>query len=306
MEIPSKDVSDATPDWSLTLNPIEELEYRLLLKLFPSDPNRLSGEAYRNRSKLKALLGNDIFERLSGKTVVDFGCGYGEQTLELAQQGAGLAIGVDIREDLLEGARRRAADVPNVTFLNASRLGASGFADFVLSVDAFEHFTEPADVLQQIHGLLKPGGFLLLSFGPPWLHPLGGHSFSVFPWSHIILSERALCRWHNAVKRTKLTSFGEVSGGLNRMTVGRFRVLVRSSPFQSATVTAVHIRKLRRFHNRITREFTTAIVRGQLQKRSTPTDPGYLARPTSVTTNGQNERRYAKSVRQGFHFNRES
>jgi len=178
------------------------VEFRVLRRLFPADPNRLSGEYYAGRSKLKVHLGEDIFERLRGKTVVDFGCGQGHQTIEIAQQGAALSIGVDVREELLVAAGEKAAGVPNATFLNSTRLGTTQFADFVLSIDAFEHFADPEGALRQMYGLLKPGGLLLVSFGPPWLHPLGGHAFSVFPWSYKLLSEQALCRWHNAVQQT--------------------------------------------------------------------------------------------------------
>jgi len=119
------------------------VEFRVLRRLFPADPNRLSGEYYAGRSKLKVHLGEDIFERLRGKTVVDFGCGQGHQTIEIAQQGAALSIGVDVREELLVAAGEKAAGVPNATFLNSTRLGTTQFADFVLSIDAFEHFADP-------------------------------------------------------------------------------------------------------------------------------------------------------------------
>jgi SAM-dependent methyltransferase len=226
----------------------------------------LSGNAYRGRSKLKALLGEDIFEKLAGKTVVDFGCGYGDQTVELAQQGAGLAIGIDIRQEVLEEAHRKARSLANIEFRNAASFAARDFADFVLSIDAFEHFDHPEHVLRQIHSLLKPNGRLLISFGPPWLHPLGGHAFSVFPWSHKLLSEVALCRWHNAVKDTRLSRFEDVSGGLNRMTVAKFEYLARCSPFREISVTPIPIRRLRRLHGWVTREFTTAVVRAELRK----------------------------------------
>jgi hypothetical protein len=117
-----------------------------------------------------------------------------------------------------------------------------------------------------MYELLKPGGLLLVSFGPPWLHPLGGHAFSVFPWSHKLLSEQALCRWHNAVKQTHLSRFEGVSGGLNRMTIARFEALGRVSPFRKVSVTLVPIRKLRRFHARTTREFTTAAIHAEFEK----------------------------------------
>jgi ubiquinone/menaquinone biosynthesis C-methylase UbiE len=43
-----------------------------------------SGEAYRHRSKLEVLLGPGIWRELADKTVLDFGCGTGDDTIEIA------------------------------------------------------------------------------------------------------------------------------------------------------------------------------------------------------------------------------
>jgi len=68
---------------------------------------------------------------------VDFGCGYGDQTIELAQQGAGRAIGMDIRDEVLEKAVAKALGLRNVKFLNPGRAKVNVLADFVLSIDCF-------------------------------------------------------------------------------------------------------------------------------------------------------------------------
>jgi len=141
-------------------------------------------------------------------------------------------------------------------------------ADIVISVDAFEHFADPAGTLRNMDALLQPGGEALVSFGPTWYHPLGGHLFSVFPWAHLIFSEKALIRWRSTFKTDGATRFSEVAGGLNQMTLARFEKLIAASPFMFASLEFVPIRKLRRFHNRVTREFTTAIVRCRLVKRT--------------------------------------
>lgn len=70
--------------------------------------------------------------------------------------------------------------------------------------------------------LLEPKGEVIASFGPTWYHPLGGHLFSVFPWAHLLFSEKALLRWRSDFKTDGATHFGEVAGGLNQMTVDRF------------------------------------------------------------------------------------
>jgi hypothetical protein len=106
-------------------------------------------------------------------------------------------------------------------------------------------------------------------FGPTWYHPLGGHQFSVFPWSHLLFTEKALIRWRSHFKQDGATRFNEVEGGLNQMTISRFERLIAASDFEFQSLEAVPIRKLRRLHNRLTREFFSAIVRCRLVPRGT-------------------------------------
>jgi len=240
-------------------------EYLLLGWMYADDPDHLNGRAYEGHSKLEVLLGPGLFHKTRGKTVIDFGCGYGDQTIELAKHGAKLVIGLDIREEVLAAARRKASWMANVRFLTPQQC-PPGLADFVISLDSFEHFENPSSMLDLINDLLRPGGRLLSSFGPPWKHPFGGHTFSAFPWAHMLFSESALVGWYNKVKNQAISRVEEVSGGLNRMTVGRFEELVRASKFTQASITPVPIRKLRLFHNPLTREFTTAVVKCQLTK----------------------------------------
>jgi hypothetical protein len=135
-------------------------------------------------------------------------------------------------------------------------------------MDSFEHFADPAGILLIMNTLLKPAGEVLASFGPTWYHPLGGHLFSVFPWAHLVFSKKALIRWRSTFKTDGATRFSEVAGGLNQMTIAKFEEVVASSPLKFANLELVPIRKLHPIHNRLTREFTTAIVRCRLIKRT--------------------------------------
>jgi SAM-dependent methyltransferase len=179
--------------------------------------------------------------------------------------GAKLAIGLDIREEVLDAARAKAGGIPNIQFITPQQCPRES-ADIVISLDSFEHFEDPSAALGLMNDLLCPGGVLLASFGPPWRHPLGGHTFSVFPWAHLLLDERALVGWYNQVKNKDVSRFEEVSGGLNRMTIARFEALVRASKFREAAITPVPIRRLKGFHNALTREFTTAVIKCRLTK----------------------------------------
>jgi SAM-dependent methyltransferase len=241
------------------------LQYYLLTKIAPAEPQTMNGSAYAGRSKLCTSLGDQLLDLIRDKTVIDFGCGEGDQCLELVRCGARKVIGIDIRDNLLQQAaeKARAAGLDGrCEFRNST----DAKADVIISLDSFEHFEDPAAVLDAMYDLLKPGGQALISFGPTWYHPLGGHLFSVFPWAHLVFSEQALIRWRSRIRHDGATRFAEVEGGLNQMTVAAFEKMTRASQFSVEMTETVPIRKLRRLHSRITREFTTAVVRARLQK----------------------------------------
>ncbi len=245
---------------------LTDLQYKILKRISPGEPDVCSGAAYAGKSKLAILLGSDLFDRISGKVVIDFGCGTGGDAVEMARKGAGRVIGLDIREDFLATARQKARDA-GVDGVCAFTSQTTERADFVISLDAFEHFADPGGILRIMSGLLKDDGEALISFGPTWYHPLGGHLFSVFPWAHLLFSERALLRWRSDFKSDGATRFCEVAGGLNQMTIRRFERLVAASPLRFAGMELTPIRKLKPLHNRLTREFATALVRCRLVKR---------------------------------------
>jgi len=245
---------------------IDELGYRILRWLRPASEFRDEGEPrFSYVPKLKRIIGDRGWESLRDKTILDFGCGIGVGCIEMAQQDARRVIGLDIRPEVLEVARRSAekAGVPETCTFSHS---IDEPVDVIVSVDAFEHFDDPAAILREMERLLKDDGFVLLSFGPTWYHPHGGHLFSIFPWSHLIFSEKAQIRWRSEFKTDGATRFSEVAGGLNGMTIKRFQRLIDESGFRLESFRAVPIRPLAWAHNRLTREFTTAVVQCKLVK----------------------------------------
>jgi SAM-dependent methyltransferase len=246
---------------------LNDLQYRFLRKIAPQDPQAMSGSAYDGKSKIRVSLGDDLLTSIRDKTVIDFGCGDGVATLDLARHGARKVIGIDILEGALKKASMNAADAGLADRCEFST-GTDTKADVIVSLDAFEHFGDPAAILDIMHTLLSPGGCVMASFGPTWYHPLGGHLFSVFPWAHLLFSEDALLRWRGDLRADGATRFAEVEGGLNQMTIARFERLVSASKFRIEALETVPIRPLRSVHSRLTREFTTAIVRTKLVSKS--------------------------------------
>lgn len=243
------------------------LGYQILRRIsHDGETGYMDGSAYEGKSKLEVLLGAGIWDEIAGKVVIDFGCKSGVEAIEMAQRGARRVIGVDIWESELAKARR-AAELAGVTDRCAFVTSTDEPADIVISLDSFEHFDDPADVLRIMRRLIKPDGYALVEFGPTWYHPLGGHQFSVFPWAHLLFTEKSLIRWRSDFKTDGATKFSEIEGGLNQLTIARFEKLIAESEWEFASYELLPIKKLRPVANRLTREFTTAVIRCRLAPR---------------------------------------
>ncbi len=228
-------------------------------------------------SRLRQYFGASLETRLRDRTVVDFGCGRGADAVIAALAGAKRVIGIDIDDAYLDSARTLARDhgvAQTCTFVNAQSEAATyralrGTCDVVFSIDAFEHFGDPAAVLAEMNALLCPGGTLLISFGPPWKHPYGAHMnhFNTLPWVHFVFSEDAILAVRRQHVDDGVTRFEDLPGGLNRMTVARFEDLVARSGLRFDEFEALPIRGLKLFTaNRVTREYFTSMVKAVLHK----------------------------------------
>jgi SAM-dependent methyltransferase len=246
-----------------------EVGYRLLKYVSPGRTGNNEYTAYQNRGKVETLFGPGIWDELAGKVVIDFGCECGDEAIDIARHGSRRVIGTDIRPEALAVARERAA-LAGVADRCEFTSEPAEKADVIVSFDAFEHFQDPAATLRLMRRLLADGGYIRACFGPTWYHPLGGHGFSVFPWAHLVFTERAILKWYGEFSGDPATCFSEIRGGLNQMTIRRFEQIVAESEFRFGSFEAVPIRKLKRFHNRLTREFTTAVVKCTLVPRDSP------------------------------------
>ena len=225
------------------------------------------GDPFKERgiSKLALYFGNKQLAELHNKTVVDFGCGLGINALELAELGCKRVIAIDIQENLLAIGRNEAKSrglSDKIKFVTSYE----GKADVVLTTDAFEHFADPTAILRLFWDMLTRDGYAMIQFGPTWYHPLGGHLFSVFPWAHLIFTERSLIRWRSDFKTDGATRFEECAGGLNKMTISRWERIVRESGFVVSRYELRPIRAVQALHCRLTRELFTSVVVARLTR----------------------------------------
>ncbi len=105
-----------------------------------------------------------------------------------------------------------------------------GEFDLLISYNAFEHVKRPDKVLAEMRRLCRPGGKLLLDFGPLYASPFGLHAWNLrLPWPQFLLSPTLLERM---VRNTTLSDLGALQEDLqstNGWTLSRFRRLWATS-----------------------------------------------------------------------------
>ncbi|MBI4550518.1 MAG: methyltransferase domain-containing protein [Candidatus Omnitrophica bacterium] len=100
------------------------------------------------------------------ETVLDVACGTGALEHLLLSGHPGQKIqGADLSEGMLEQARRRLSNFPNLRFEKADAAAlphGEGAFDVVVCANAFHLFADPASALREMRRVLKPGGRLVL------------------------------------------------------------------------------------------------------------------------------------------------
>jgi SAM-dependent methyltransferase len=105
----------------------------------------------------------------TGETLVDLGCGRGQDVVRAAGRvgASGRAVGVDSTEEMLEKARGSVPPfVTNATFVRSDLAALdlpSAFADVAISNCTINHARDKAAVYAEIHRILRPGGRFVVS-----------------------------------------------------------------------------------------------------------------------------------------------
>lgn len=139
---------------------------------------------------------NNAFK--AGDSVAEIGSAEGGVLAALVEQGAKNALGTDIVEHRLEMGRK-ISDMGgiNIQFAYHDIINEDlkpewkNAFDLVLLRDVIEHLDFTTIALTNISKLIKPGGFLFVTF-PPYYSPFGGHQHTVgnklgmVPYVHLL------------------------------------------------------------------------------------------------------------------------
>lgn len=84
---------------------------------------------------------------------------------------------MDIQDNFALAAQKAQAEgLDNVAFLQGELAALSDNSfDIIILHDSFEHFHDAQAILEQMTRVVRPGGILLIKFGPPWKNPWGRH-----------------------------------------------------------------------------------------------------------------------------------
>lgn len=151
---------------------------------------------------------------LTGKRVLDIGCGSGAITLSLAlDHGAAHVVGVDVEEPVCAAARARISAEGAGDRVNIQHVSPGSFAfddrtfDVVFSKDSIIHIPDKDFLAREVFRVLRPGGWLAAS---DWLishdNPPSPEMAAYIKLEALDFAMASPARYHNALTDAGFTS----------------------------------------------------------------------------------------------------
>lgn len=210
-----------------------------------------AGFAYSVRSGAVVYDQFHGFNDLTGKVVLDFGCGSGGKTAYYASRGARRTIGVDHQPDTalaIAYAQTHGLAIEFRSLLPSGHIPLhDDTCDVVINSSVLEHVNDLPRVFREIRRVLKPDG-LLLNRWHPFRSRHGAHLGAAIgiPFAHLLFHEADLVQVYHAslMKRfgeiprvlgainAESRSFADLVYHLNRVTVRQMRKAVEAAGFE--------------------------------------------------------------------------
>jgi len=241
---------------------------RLRQRLSPSKPVGRDEETWESYFRWQFDSSQPLFSRypnwnITGKAVLEIGCGIGGRTAYLASAGARRAVGIDINCSEIALARRLSRELypelaDRLEYLEANEhqpLDIGPF-DVIVLVDCMEHVVSPPQMMRLAYGYLSPGGQFYFNSGG-WYHHSGSHTHLI-PFVNVLFSDETILdviRWRlnqpdyvptrfdskPPVERWRgLYNLRDRPGEhLNKITIREMKKLVRHSIFSYSHLTVL-------------------------------------------------------------------
>lgn len=213
-------LADPTPPTLLGVESWDALMARSLPRSseYPYDRFSATGRAGGRVQRLASLL--PALQRPC--TVLEVSCGEGLVGAVMAVGGHEVVL-TDIRDWRSDGARHLPFvqwDVGDAPPFDARRF------DLVVAYNATEHWTDPDTALAHLLAACKPGGYVVLDFGPLFNSPWGLHAWSLgFPYPQFLFDREVI---NTGIARIGVNDVGHAASVLqstNGWTIESFRTL---------------------------------------------------------------------------------
>ncbi len=151
---------------------------------------RNSSDKYDRAAGIVFLFLNDD---VSGKKILDFGCGDGSVSKVISDKGAVMSVGYDINKSTSWDSYPPADNMMLTT--DFSEVSKSGPFNIIILYDVLDHVQYPVDVLNTIKGILAPNGIVYLRCHP-WCSRHGGHTYRSMnkAFSHLLMSSDSVLK----------------------------------------------------------------------------------------------------------------
>ncbi len=175
---------------------------------------------------------------LSGKTILDFGCGHGALCIDIADSGAKSVLGIDLNDNLLNFANlnldKNFDHLKDKVFFEKKDILKNNFEkkfDLIISKDTFEHTLKLPEVLKRFHDLLSENGRAYIGFGPLYNAYNGDHGRTQLniPWLHTILPEKLIIKRYNKNNHTPIEKIEDL--GLSKYSFKEYKSIFENSNF---------------------------------------------------------------------------
>jgi SAM-dependent methyltransferase len=129
---------------------------------------------------------DEVFQH-PGARIIEACCGDGMVGYALTQYGHHVEL-----VDLEDWRDVRAAEIPfSIKNIDVETPSERKDFDLVFSYNSFEHIQDPKIAFENLLKVVKPGGYLYLSFGPLYASPWGVHAYRAFhmPYPQFLFSQ---------------------------------------------------------------------------------------------------------------------